>query len=171
MKIEQKGSTLSFSSENWNSKWWKGKNSKGQAHIYVTVPNLSGLSLSGASKGNVKLQQDKPLKVELSGAAELEGALEIDKLEMELSGSSHANFEGSSQSMKADLSGASELVARQLRSSKATIDMSGASEASIWVIERLEADISGGSELLYKGNPAYSNIDKGAGADARKLDE
>ncbi len=169
MKVKQQGATLSFLTEELlHGKWLKSRKDRKPAHIFVSVPSLAGLYLSGASRANVALKQEKSLDVELSGAAEMDGTLEVEALQIGMSGSSQVNLQGICKRLAADISGASELMAGALKAAIANIELSGASEADIWVSEKLDADISGGSDLTYRGNPTDSNIDKSAGASAHR---
>ncbi|AHM63093.1 phage shock protein c, pspc [Flammeovirgaceae bacterium 311] len=170
MKVRQQGSTLSFSMENGPG-WWKRMKDKKGPQLFVSVPNLAGLYLSGASSANVKLDQGKALALELSGASEIEGDLVVEDLELEMSGSSEASLSGNCRTLKAELSGASELNASKFRSSHAELDLSGASDANIWVTDRIKADLSGGSNLNYRGKPTNTNIDKSTGADVSRRDD
>ncbi|WP_224998407.1 PspC domain-containing protein [Cesiribacter sp. SM1] len=170
MKVRQQGSTLSFFTDDSDG-WWKSLKGKRRAHIFVSVPNLAGLYLSGASSANIKLEQGKPLALELSGASEVEGDVVVENLELEMSGSSEATLSGNCTTLTAELSGASELNAATFRSTHANVDLSGASDANIWVTDQLKADLSGGSNLDYKGKPANTNIDKSTGADVSRRDD
>jgi hypothetical protein len=60
----------------------------------------------------------------------------------------------SNQQISANVSGASELDAFSMSSKKAIIDVLGASKAKISVTDNLEANVSGASQLLYRGNPS-----------------
>ncbi|EMR04120.1 PspC domain-containing protein [Cesiribacter andamanensis] len=169
MEVEQKNGILSFFTEGWTGKLWNSSgHEQGKVKIFVSVPNLAGLYLSGASTAEVKLQQDQPLKVALSGASEMQGTLEVDQLEVDMSGSSELTLEGRCQTLKAELSGASQLMTDAFRALSATVDLGGASEARLWVTDRLAADVSGGSELAYKGRPA-TDFNKGRGAEINQL--
>jgi phage shock protein PspC (stress-responsive transcriptional regulator) len=166
MNIRQRGSSLSFLSEKWTKNWWSLKNKK-PAHIYVSVPSLAGLYLSGATRAHVKLQQEKSLALELSGAAEMEGDLEVEDLQIDMSGSSELSLAGICKKLRASLSGASQLIASKFRSDKAYVDLSGASEADVWANDLISGGLSGGSELQYKGQPQVS-VNTSAGASIRQ---
>lgn len=166
MNVQQQGSKLSFFSEKWNKGWWN-RNKKRPAHIYVSVPSLAGLYLSGASRAQVKLQQDKPLSLELTGAAEMEGDLEVSELDVTMSGSSELSLSGICNSIRTSLSGASELLASTFKSDKAHVELSGASEADIWTNEKISGGVSGGSQLQYRGQPQLT-VNRSAGASIRQ---
>jgi phage shock protein PspC (stress-responsive transcriptional regulator) len=170
MEVQQEGGILSFFTEGWTGKLWNNSN-KGDVSIFVSVPNLAGLYLSGASKADVKLQQKQPLKLALSGAAELEGSLEVEKVEIDMSGSSQLRLAGSTNSLQAALSGASRLMAEALRATSAQLELNGASEAKVWAIDALHANVSGRSELVYLGNPAIAKVDKSSAAEVSQATE
>lgn len=167
MEVQQQGSTLSFFTESWTKSLWKNRKDKRPAQIFISVPNLAGLYLSGASRSKVELKQEKPLSLELSGAAEMQGNLEVEEIEVEMSGSSELTLTGLCRSIRAALSGASELMASKFKADKANVDLSGASNADLWVTKQLSGEISGGSDLSYRGQPSL-RIDRSSGASVQQ---
>lgn len=129
------------------------------------------LGLSGPS-----ISLDLPLKVEiwlpawhavhLSGASELVAEhLKQASLEVELSGASEARIDGEVGALRANLSGASELKARACQVRKATLELSGASEGELVVLDSLEANCSGASELDVWGDPGQRNVESSGASD------
>ena len=102
--------------------------------VRISVPHLSRLNLSGASK------------------ADLQG-VRADKFELDLNGASKVNIEGEAATFIADMSGASTLEADNFKTVKTVIEASGASKANVFVSEDLNADASGASKIYYSGNP------------------
>ena len=102
--------------------------------IRITVPHLTRLNLSGASKADVK-------------------GVRADKFELDLSGASKVNIEGEAATFIGDMNGASTLNADNFKTVKAVVEASGASKADIFVSEDLNADASGASKIYYAGNP------------------
>lgn len=123
----------------------------------VSVPKLTKLQLSGASKVNATgrlVVGEETLFVSLSGATELNGLVAEgrEKLAIEISGASKADFEATFKKLDVDLSGASKLRfggdAEQL-----AIELSGASGAQFdGNYEETDADISGSSKLTLTGD-------------------
>lgn len=102
--------------------------------VRVTVPQLKRLDLSGASRADLK-------------------NVRADQFELDLSGASKVNIEGEAATFNADMSGASDLNAENFKTAKAIIEASGASKATVFVSEDLNADASGASKIYYAGNP------------------
>lgn len=106
----------------------------------ITMPEFDNLDLSGASRASVAGVDSNNVKLEASGASQIE-------------------ISGTAQDLTASLSGASKLDAANLRALRANIDASGASKAQIFASESVTADTSGASKIVYAGNPATVNKD------------
>lgn len=154
---EVQGKTLRITTE-------KGccKNS-GKMIIYVTFVDLNYTEISGAcemqNEGTLNLDK---LKMEVSGAAEVDLNMELDKLELELSGASEYLLTGSCAEVYIDASGASEIEAKDFKVGTMTIDASGASDCKVYVTDELVVDASGATTVRYLGSPKVSVSKSGA---------
>lgn len=131
--------------------------------VYVTFRNLDYIDLSGA----VEVAADKPLnfselKMDISGAAEVNLEFKAEKYVAEFSGASEIHFRGSCKSGDLELSGASEFDAEGMEFQDLNIEVSGASEAKVFATGNLYIDASGASSIRYKGNPKVSVDESGA---------
>jgi hypothetical protein len=137
--------------------------------IEIYFKDLTMIQASGAVdiEAEKKLRFDK-LEVYCSGATDIELEMSLDRLEMDLSGASDVDLIGQVKYAKFDINGASELDAETFKMGECHIEVSGASEADIMVIGRLEADVSGASELVYYGNPEEVHIDESGISEVRK---
>lgn len=146
----------------------------------ITMPQLQGLDSSGATQGTVTgFRSDQNLDVtvsgasmvelediavgdtvfEVSGAGKVAGAIVVEDLELEVSGASTVQLKGSANSLTIDGSGASHFKLANLRVGNADITLSGASDATINLAGRLDADLSGASTLEYIGEPTLGIMD------------
>ena len=124
----------------------------------VTVPELTGFELSGASKGRVEgCRSAKALDIDLSGASHLEGDLESGDVHMGISGASRADLKGSAANLRLNVSGASHADLEGLQIHDAKVDADGASHATVHPSGKLQARASGASTVQYAGQPA--NVD------------
>jgi hypothetical protein len=131
----------------------------GTLKAVVTMPELTSLDLSGASKGHVQgCRSAKALDIDMSGASHLEGDLESGDMHMGLSGASHANLKGTAGNLRLNVSGASHADLEGLQIKDANVDADGASHATVRPSGRLQARASGASNVRYAGQPA--NVDK-----------
>jgi hypothetical protein len=116
----------------------------------VTMPDIEGLELSGGSRGSIS------------------GFVGLASLDLELSGGSHVDAEGSAGDLTVDASGGSTLDLKDFPVHDANIGFSGGSSGTISLDGTLDADVSGGSRLWYIGNPTLGNIDTSGGSTVQK---
>jgi len=131
--------------------------------IYLTFKNLDYIDFSGAVEvtGETTLNFTE-LEMDVSGAAEINLALNAERFEAEFSGASEIEFSGKCKTGYFGLSGASEFDAQNLEFQDLNIDVSGASEAKVWATGTLNIDASGASDIRYKGSPKVSIDESGA---------
>jgi hypothetical protein len=126
----------------------------------VTMPQLSGLTVSGASRGTVSdFSSTEDVDITVSGASRVTGDITAGNVEFDISGASTIQLEGSADDMVADVSGVSSFNLGDFIVNNADVDFSGASSGTINLNGRLDADLSGASRLWYIGEPTMGNID------------
>lgn len=144
----------------------------------ITLPELNKLSVSGASRGSAKgFESSHNLKMEVSGASQLEagmiaGAAEIDisgasKLtgtlktrdtRITISGASRCEINGSAGTTDIEVSGASQMNSPDFQMQNTDANISGASQATISTSGTLNVEVSGASTLNYSGNPILGKV-------------
>ena len=136
----------------------------------VTMPELTGLELSGASHGTITgFESVKDLDVGLSGASMLRGDIEARDARFDVSGASQVTLSGSAGDVTIGVSGASTANLADFPVGDADIEASGASKVTVNPSGRLDAEASGASSVFYLGNPTLGNIDtSGASSVKRK---
>jgi hypothetical protein len=136
----------------------------------VTMPELTGLELSGASDGAVTgFKSSQPLDVKLSGASSLRGDIEAGDARFDLSGASSVTLSGSAKDVTIGASGASVIDLADFPVADAGVEASGASTATVNPSGSLDVGASGASHVYYVGNPTMGKIDtSGASSVERK---
>jgi hypothetical protein len=141
IKTEVRGDTLKIYTD--------GKISmQKKASVKISMPEITGLDVSGASTvvvSNVK----------------------ADALELDASGASNITIDGEAKELVADASGASEIDAEELKVENAAVEASGASSATVSPANELKADASGASSIYYTGEPK-NVVPKSSGASSVK---
>ena len=148
--------------------------------VEITMPELLGLELSGATQGVVTgFESMEDLDIEVSGASSLElegivagdmtfdisGASQVSgnvgagDVELNVSGASTVRLWGTAGDMELDLSGASNAELDDFLVSNTDVNLSGASRAAVNVNGMMDVNLSGASKLTYKGNPTIGDID------------
>ncbi len=153
--------------------------------VKITMPELRGLHLSGASEGiamgfksshdfNLTLSGASSLEMdieagnfqsELSGASELSGWLDAKDADIQASGASQIKLDGSAGSIKLDCSGASEALMPDFAVNNADIKLSGASETEQTINGRLDTSLSRISTLWYRGESTLGKFDVSGGSE------
>ncbi len=133
--------------------------------ISITMPELTKIDLSGGSKANVMMNViPETFGASLSGGAELSGLLHSQRLELNLSGGSLSNLTGAADTLIIRASGGSRILQDSFRVDRASIILSGGSRAEVLVIESMDVDASGGSQVYYHGTPKLNtSFSGGAG--------
>lgn len=131
--------------------------------VEVTLPELEGLSLSGAAEARLlDAFSGRAFSFEASGSSALSGRIEYGRVELELSGGCRLRLEGRADSLELGLSGASVVDAAGLAAKTARVESSGASRIELRVQERLDVQTSGASSIRYYGDPKLKVGSSGA---------
>jgi hypothetical protein len=156
--------------------------------VKITMPELRGLSMSGASEGSVtgfrssddldlSLSGASELRIdmetgafdcELSGSCEVTGTLTAASADIALSGASQIELTGSGGNVSIELSGASQADLEDFAVNDAVINFTGASDGSLEINGRLDVSLSGASELQYSGNPILGDLDITGGSSLKR---
>jgi hypothetical protein len=138
IKTEVKGGVLTVSNS-------ESISTKSKLRLRISVPNIDGISSSGASD------------IVASG-------IKSDDFRIDTSGASNLQISGETKTLELDMSGAGEVDAKDLRAQKVTVTSSGAARGNVYASEELRASVSGAGNINYYGNPKVFNEDKsGAG--------
>ena len=121
--------------------------------ITITMPRLRHLDLNGACQANVSGFRDEDLRVQASGASTARFDVAVPHLDVELNGASRADFRGRADELKVDCSGTCQVSALALKTQRATVELSGISQAEVFASESLKVDLSGSSHVSYAGDP------------------
>ncbi len=111
----------------------------------------------------------KDVKFNVAGASRVSGSLKAEKGQIHIAGASRIGLNGAIGEATIDVAGASRLDLAGFTARVASIKVVGASQCSINVQDRMDADLAGASKLLYGGNPVMGNIKMvGASSISRK---
>lgn len=121
----------------------------------VSMPELRGLDLSGATRGAVSgFRSDRGLSVSVSGASRLSGDITCGDARFDVSGASRVELTGAAAGLRVNASGASTVTLDDFPAADSDVEARGASRASVNVHGRLNATASGASTVHYGGKPS-----------------
>jgi len=152
--------------KNVETDWDASVNPSRPVKITITVKDLTEIVLS-TPVGNLEVNdlQVDTLKLVLSGGAQVRlNGIQVDLLDSELSGAGDIQASGIADEIRLILSGYGSFNATDLKSKKATIELSGMGDAAIRVEEELAATITGAGSVTYFGNPHVEQNITGAGS-------
>ena len=139
--------------------------STGPINVYVTMIDVNRVEISGGGRLETESLVSDGFNLEVSGGGRVNiGSLQTDRFQVNLSGGSHAEISGQVDEMDLTVSGGGGIEAEDMQCRTALIDMSGGGNGTIWVTERLDATLSGGSRMSYYGNPQVSDSISGGGS-------
>lgn len=128
--------------------------------LYISAPDFESIESSGAIElDNQGTLEGDNLKLEASGAAEINLKIDYDDLGMEFSGGCEVNLAGAANEVEIDLSGAGDLDLSKLSVDDMELSTSGAAEAIVNVKGDLSVDASGAADIRYLGEPTIRRSD------------
>lgn len=140
----------------------------------IMVPDLSGIAIYGSADVKSERLDSDRFSIDIYGSGDVQvdlllcsrisirvmgvGDIEIDDLEADyldvsILGKGTVKLAGEVVKQDVNLPGTGKYLAEKLQSRTADVRMPGMADAKIWVTDELYADITGGGELHYYGNP------------------
>jgi hypothetical protein len=117
--------------------------------VRLTVPNLEGLSVSGAGK------------ISISG-------VKSDKFEIDSNGAPSITVSGETKLIDIDSNGAGRIDAHKLRAAKGVVDSKGVSKIEVFADDELDVTVSGPSHVVYQGAAKVNKTVHGPGSVEKK---
>ena len=133
---------------------WKAKNLNIQEmRINVTMPELEKIEATGYGTIRFDNFRSESMEIESRGPIRIRGEINGQRLNVRLTGNSEVELSGDVQRMNARLEFASSLRAYDLEVDDAIVEVSGASNAKVHVVNTLEIEEGVASEVDYRGQP------------------
>jgi len=149
-----------------NSNLFQRNFNPGKIEIYVTVPDVSALSVSGSGDIIAEKLEARILNLSLSGSGGIEiASLESSKLKGSISGS--GNIEVGSRN-KADelsvtISGSGNFNSAGFEAENISVTIAGSGNCNVFSNGTIKARIAGSGSVFYKGNPSIDASTAGSG--------
>jgi len=126
----------------------------------IAMPDLYELELSGGSHGTVQgFSSSHDLTLDLSGGSRVTGDITAGYADFDLSGGSSVQLQGSANDIVINASSGSHMELANFPVDNADVNLSGGSRGTVNLDGILNADLSGGSHLIYLGTPNMGDID------------
>ncbi len=169
-EINKQNLTIGWEEKGWFSSGW-GNNKSATVTVYYT--ELSGFDISSGSivKGKEVIVGNE-MDIDASSGAILTLQIDCKNLEVDVSSGAIITLEGVANFVEAKASSGAILEGENLMTNAATMDGSSGAILKIHTIESIEAEVSSGAIVKYKGNPAKKDLDAGewSGGVIKKMD-
>jgi hypothetical protein len=160
------GGKLVIKNENWRMHNWR-MNTNEKLTVYITMPELNGLGVSGSGKAEIKdAVKTGDLNLNVSGSGKIYTTdISVSNLDCGISGSGDIILGGNGTSSRADISisGSGNYLGEPLKIGSAEIHISGSGNCRCYVTESLRAGVSGSGSVTYDGNPRVDAHVSGSG--------
>ena len=120
--------------------------------IKISLPDLEGISASGAGT------------VDVSG-------LKNEKFGIDASGAPAIKVSGETNALNIDTAGAGKIDTHKLRAARVVVDSKGVSKIEVYAAEQLDVTVSGPSHVIYQGDPVVKQNVNGPGKVEKKESE
>jgi hypothetical protein len=117
--------------------------------VTISVPNLEGISSSGAGKLNV-------------------AGIKNEKFEIDANGATNIRLAGETKLLDIDTNGAGKIDAHKLRAAQVIVEAKGVARVDVNVTEQLKVTVSGPSHVTYEGDPVLTESVHGPGSVEKK---
>jgi hypothetical protein len=135
----------------------------------ITMPDISGINLSGGSQANISgFNSTNVFSATLSDGSVLEGSITSGDIGVSLSGGSQVSLDGSAGDLLARSSGGSQMMLENFPINNADINVDAGGKATINISGKIDATLTGGSEVLYIGEPEMGEINISGGSTLMK---
>jgi DUF4097 and DUF4098 domain-containing protein YvlB len=162
---EVKDRTLSIRFK--NSNYFRNSFNPGKVNIYITVPEINGLSISGSGNiiaGNPIETVNLDLAISGSGDISLEN-LKAERVKTAISGSGDIYIKGGglADELAVAISGSGKAQMENFTAKNVEAKISGSGNCHINANTSLKAKIAGSGSIYYKGNPQLDTSVAGSG--------
>ncbi|MEP6795047.1 MAG: head GIN domain-containing protein [Saprospiraceae bacterium] len=149
----------------WNINFDKNVRVAKEVTVYITLPGLQelGLSGSGSIRSTGKFSEVDKLNIRLSGSGDIVFDYHGQSTELALSGSGEIDLSGASKSLSIAISGSGDVKTNGLVTEDCSIHISGSGDASVQANKNLDIHISGSGDVTYSGSASVVSRISGSG--------
>lgn len=139
----------------------------GKIEIYITVPEVDGLTVSGSGDIIAEKINTRILDLTMSGSGNiLIEDLSAERVSSVISGSGEIKIEDGNRladDLSVNISGSGNMHAQGFEVRDAMVRIAGSGNCTVSVKESINAKIAGSGNVFYKGNPSVESSIAGSG--------
>lgn len=157
---EVSGNTLRIKTRDWH-------NHVDRAVVYITMPEIEGLSVAGSgsiiAKSSIKAGE---LELNVSGSGSIDiNELSVKDMDATITGSGGIKVSGNQQAEKVDINitGSGSYSGNEISAGEVDVTITGSGSARVNVVEYLNTNITGSGNVNYSGRPRVNANATGSG--------
>lgn len=151
LQVRQVGNELSIELSDEGEDWWNSNGGHDELTIHLRMPVLEYLELNGVIKANISGFTNDRLQLSTFGASKTSLDVDVSDLGLDMKGASELKLAGSAERFTAELAGASEVKAFDLRAKDVEVKALGASNIKVFASRSIEIEAYGASKVRYRG--------------------
>jgi len=161
-EVKDRKLVIRYPTDSWFSKW-----NPGTVDVYVTIPQIDGLTISGS--GSIVAEEkieSRILDMTISGSGDIKLTdLNSEKVSATLSGSGNILLSGKKNTLefKAIISGSGNVKAIGFPCENVDVKISGSGNCLINSTKNLFVRLAGSGNVIYRGNPLIDSSIAGSG--------
>jgi hypothetical protein len=161
-EVSNRALVIKYPADSWFSNWKPGR-----VDIYVTIPQIDGLTISGS--GSIVSEdkiESRILNLLISGSGDIKlSELKSEKVIASLSGSGNVHLSGSKAAeFKATISGSGNVKAIDFPAANVDVKISGSGNCWVNAEKNLVARLAGSGNIIYRGAPLVDSGIVGSGS-------
>ena len=158
VKVHTEGNVLKIGTEKGGNYYFT------QYTVDVYAPTMDGISISGSVRFNgIDKITASTFRSNISGSGKITGTFECDNFNSKISGSGDFTLTGNCSNLDISVSGSGNFSGNEFETKNAAILINGSGKMDIWVLEYLNANISGFGRVRYRGDPKIDYTVSGSG--------
>ena len=161
-EVSDRKLVIRYPNDSWFTKW-----NPGIVDVYVTMPQIDGLAISGSgsitSEGMI---ESRILDLMVSGSGDVKLTdLKAEKVSATLSGSGNINIFGkhNATEFKGVISGSGNIKASDFPADNVDVKIVGSGNCRVNSVKKLFVRLAGSGNVYYRGNPAVDSSVAGSG--------
>jgi hypothetical protein len=138
----------------------------GKIEIFITVPEIDGLSLSGSGDIIAEQIETRILDLAVSGSGDiLIEDLDAERVKATISGSGDIAIEegGEADDLSVSVSGSGDFKARGFEAKDVVVRVAGSGNCTVTANNSIKARVAGSGNVYYDGNPSIDTSVAGSG--------
>lgn len=149
----------------WKIKFEERVRNMSQFNIYITVPDLEEINVSGSGDivGRGTFKTNGNLDIIVSGSGNIEMDLACADLKSRVSGSGDIELSGQCEEADLSISGSGSIGGNDFNCKNASVLISGSGDVKLNVESYLDVSISGSGDVTYGGRPKVKSRISGSG--------